>query len=116
MSAASILLVSSDLVIDADTASAASFPPIAEDSAQAFVAGRSDEIGSGIQSALGTVTVRNIARNSHHVAKPQHSRQTDRCGPDDQTGRSEGTRDKFGMVQPSDGLFVRRTFLSVRFF
>jgi hypothetical protein len=90
-SAASILLGSSDLVIDEDTVLMASFLPIAEDSAQAFVAGRADEIRGGIQSALETVTVRNIARNSRRVAEPQHSRPTDRCDPDDQTDRSDET-------------------------
>ena len=73
MIAASILLVSNDLVIDDETISAASFPSIAERSAQALFASRADEIGSGILSTVGTVTVRNIARISQRVAEPQHS-------------------------------------------
>lgn len=73
MSAASILLVSSDLVIDDESISAASFPSIAERSAQALFASRADGIRCGIQDTLGTVTVRNIARISQRVAEPQHS-------------------------------------------
>ena len=80
----------------------ASFPPIAEGSAQALFASRADEIGSGILSTVGTVTVRNIARNLRCVAEEQHSQRTDRRGPDDQTGRSEGTRHKLEMTRPSN--------------
>lgn len=92
MSAASILLVSSAVVIVEAANSAVRFLPIAEGSAQALSAVRAEEIRCSSQPTLGIVTVRNIARKCHGVAEQQHSRQTVRCGSDDQTGRSERTR------------------------
>ncbi len=100
MSAASILLVSSAVVIVEAANSAVRFLPIAERSAQALSAVRAEETKCSSQSTLGIVTVRNIARKCHGVAEPQHSRQTVRCGSDDQTGRSERTRRTLEMIRP----------------
>lgn len=99
MSAASILLGSSALVIVAAANLAVRFLPIAERSAQALSAVRAEETKCSSQPTLEIVTVRNIARKCHGVAEQQHSRQTVRCGSDDQTGRSEGTRRTFKMIR-----------------
>lgn len=91
-----------------------SFLPIAEGTARAFFASRADEIGSGILSTVGTVTFRNIARNSRRVAEVQRRHQQTRsvltikrvatkllvAGPRERSGiRAEGT---FGNAPGAD--------------